>query len=76
MAAGRRDRGRVIRRRLDELSQAIRDEAWYARIPAGAPDAEREVDWARLTADLGRVVDEEIDRLSAFLAAGTERTGT
>jgi hypothetical protein len=59
--------------RLDDLAQAVRDEAWFARVPAAIPDALMENEYRRKVHELLRTIDDELHRLAPLAAAGVER---
>jgi len=75
-AASLRERMARDGKRIDDLSQAVRDETWHARASEAAPDGEEEREFARRAAEIDRTLEEEIGRLSTHLRSGTERTGT
>ena len=63
-------------KRVDELAQRLRDEAWHAGVDRAAPDDEDEKEHRRRAADLTRSVERELSRLRALVGTATERTGT
>ena len=64
------------RKRIDALARAIADEAWHARLPEAAPDEGEAREFSREAAALEREIEDEMRRLSGWLATRAERTGT
>ncbi len=60
-------------KRIDALSQALRDEAWHAKQPAAAPDGEKERAYIQAVRERSRSIEEGLKRLKADLQLRTER---